>query len=196
MQKPKRPDDLGQDVDLEWHPDFEGEYAVTDDGRVYSYHGSDPHCLSPHVTKQGYEHVSLHSNGERHQRQVHVLVLETFEGYAPDGHECRHKNSDPADNRIENLMWGTRSENALDKYRHESGQTNRGEKHPSAKLTDEEAREIVRKYETGEYTQSELAEEYGVSQPFVCRLLNGKRRMQLVYEGVTEGEFKTQMNLW
>lgn len=31
---------------------------------------------------------------------------------------CRHLNGNPYDNRLENLAWGTPSENMLDKVRH------------------------------------------------------------------------------
>ena len=51
-------------------------------------------------------------------RDVHALVLEAFVGPRPDGMEACHNNGDPADNRLENLRWDTRRENALDRIRH------------------------------------------------------------------------------
>jgi hypothetical protein len=41
----------------------------------------------------------------------------TFVGAPPDGMEVLHNNGDPTDNRLENLRYGTRTENILDVYR-------------------------------------------------------------------------------
>ncbi|GAC81679.1 HNH endonuclease [Gordonia malaquae] len=49
---------------------------------------------------------------------VHRLVMETFVGPCPSGMEVRHLNGEPADNRLENLAYGTRSENVLDSVAH------------------------------------------------------------------------------
>ena len=55
--------------------------------------------------------------GKGNSLSVHVLVLESFVGPAPEGHECLHGNGNPGDNRLSNLKWGTRSENLLDNTR-------------------------------------------------------------------------------
>jgi len=48
---------------------------------------------------------------------VHVLVLETFVGERPDGHEPDHLNFNRHDNRLVNLAWVTTSENQRRKRR-------------------------------------------------------------------------------
>lgn len=49
---------------------------------------------------------------------IHLLVLKTFGPPKPDGnYECLHINGQADDNRIENLRWGTRSENIRDAVR-------------------------------------------------------------------------------
>lgn len=56
--------------------------------------------------------------GERMERRVvHRLVLDAFVGPAPTGHVALHWNDDPQDNRLANLRWGTRSDNARDALR-------------------------------------------------------------------------------
>lgn len=45
---------------------------------------------------------------------VHRLVLDAFVGPCPDGMEGCHNNGNPADNRVENLRWDTRSANVID----------------------------------------------------------------------------------
>jgi len=46
------------------------------------------------------------------------MGLETSVGPCPEGHVTRHLNGDPTDNRLENLRWGTRSENQRDSVKH------------------------------------------------------------------------------
>src|SRR5699024_7150413 len=65
-----------------------------------------------------YPHVSLSRNNERHTHYVHTLVLLAFVGERPAGMECLHKDGNPNNNRLDNLRWGTPSENNLDIVAH------------------------------------------------------------------------------
>ena len=53
----------------------------------------------------------------RRTRRVHQLVLEAFVGPCPPGHVGCHRNDDHLDNRLENLYWGTASQNQRDAVR-------------------------------------------------------------------------------
>ena len=101
----------------EWRPvpGYDGYYEVSNQGRVRSGKG----LMKPWPVN-GYGHLSVDFRRVKPYRkfQVHRLVLETFVGPCPEGMECLHKNGDPSDNRLENLRWGTSSENALDTVRH------------------------------------------------------------------------------
>lgn len=66
----------------------------------------------------GYQHVELRRDGQSHKRKVHRLVLESHIGPQPEQHEACHRNGDGLDNRLENLYWGTRQQNMIDKVRH------------------------------------------------------------------------------
>lgn len=104
-------------------PGLEEAYEVSDRGRVRSI----PRTVKYGRTYRGKERVpyddggslqvNLCWNGKRSQRKVHHLVLEAFVGPRPDGLECRHLNDDHTDNRLENLRWGTSSENKHDLVR-------------------------------------------------------------------------------
>lgn len=73
---------------------------------------------SLHIDKAGYPRVTLKVGGARHNYLVHHLVLKAFVGPKPAGMECRHLNGNPADDRLENLKWGTPTENSYDTVRH------------------------------------------------------------------------------
>jgi hypothetical protein len=97
-------------------PEYDGKYEVSDQGRVRSFQRyPQGRILRPGRMPSGHLSVAL---GRGNSQCVHKLVLLAFVGAAPDKHECRHLNGDPADNRLENLCWGTRSENINDAVRH------------------------------------------------------------------------------
>ncbi|MCV7358519.1 NUMOD4 motif-containing HNH endonuclease [Mycolicibacterium fluoranthenivorans] len=87
------------------------EYEVSDRGRVRSATSGAP--IPQHLKSQrGYPSVSVPRGKTPY---VHAMVLEAFIGPRPSGAVTRHINDDPRDNRLENLTWGTHSENALDR---------------------------------------------------------------------------------
>jgi thymidylate synthase (FAD) len=93
-----------------WH----GLYEVSDQGRVRRV-GCQPKRPTPGAND--YDVVSLSRSGETSVRTVHSLVLESFVGAAPSGHEARHRNDNRADARLSNLVWGTPQQNADDRVR-------------------------------------------------------------------------------
>ena len=66
----------------------------------------------------GYPVVELSKSGRSRESLVHRQVILAFKGSPPARMECRHLNGEPTDNRIENLQWGTRSENTVDQVVH------------------------------------------------------------------------------
>lgn len=68
--------------------------------------------LSP-LNNTKYGHVLVYLTN-RKREYVHRLVLRAFIGKCPKGKETRHLNSKPRDNKLINLKYGTRSENAID----------------------------------------------------------------------------------
>ena len=111
-------------------PGYEGKYEVSDQGRVRSIDRivtqksrwgtlytmkRKGKLLRPGRMPSGHVSVAL---GRDNSQCVHKLVLLAFVGLAADKHECCHNNGNPADNRLENLRWDTRSENMKDAYAH------------------------------------------------------------------------------
>lgn len=101
-------------------PGFPG-YQINRSGVVLSKNGKPlaERRVGGGPGKIPYLIVALYDgHGGRTERYVHHLVLETFVGPRPDGMETRHLNGNHSDNRVENLAWGTKSENGADKVAH------------------------------------------------------------------------------
>ncbi|PVB19745.1 NUMOD4 motif-containing HNH endonuclease [Mycobacteroides abscessus] len=104
---------------------YEGLYEVSHLGRVKSVRRKGLQggfiggkILRPGPQRRGYLTVHLYDkSGCGSSKRVHRLVAEAFYGPGPEGCEVLHLNDIPGDNRLENLRWGTRSENELDKRR-------------------------------------------------------------------------------
>lgn len=111
-------------------------YVVTRDGRVFStgtnWRGYGVRELAAQPNSHGYLRVRcLVLDEARFPREVvrrsffvHEIVAEAFLPERPPGHEVRHLNGDRTDNRVDNLAWGTRQDNADDREAH--GRTARG----------------------------------------------------------------------
>lgn len=111
-----------------------------------------------------YLKVTIGVDGTDHQPRVHTLVLLAFVGPKQVGQEACHNNGIPTDNRASNLRWGTHSENGADRKQH--GNYPVGERHPMARLTDEQASEIA----AANGTVAEVARRYGISRTHAWRL--------------------------
>ncbi|HET6910528.1 MAG TPA: NUMOD4 motif-containing HNH endonuclease [Mycobacteriales bacterium] len=103
---------------------YEGRYEVSSLGRVRSIARIDTRgcrrrekLLSLRRAVSGHLAVALYGDDSRRGFLVHHLVLEAFVGPRPVGMEGCHWNDDPADNRVENLRWDTRSANQRDSVR-------------------------------------------------------------------------------
>lgn len=51
-------------------------------------------------------------------KYIHRLVLEAFVGPCPDGMEALHSDGNKTNNNVDNLRWGTPSENNRDIVKH------------------------------------------------------------------------------
>lgn len=126
---------------------------------------------------RGYARYAL-SFGERRPRflSAHRLVYEAFVSLIPEGMQINHKNGLRADNRVENLEVMTPGENTRHSYDVLGKNPPRinsmpGESNPRAKVNWEQVREIRRSYATGNFSQSQLASDYGIDQTVVSRII-------------------------
>lgn len=92
---------------------YEGIYQVSNLGRVRRIGGK---VLSIHINRQRKNRctVVLSFDHKQARRAIHQLVAYAFPEICGDyfeGAEIDHKNTDPTNNRAENLHWVTRSGN-------------------------------------------------------------------------------------
>lgn len=128
-------------------------YAVSDQGRVYSYKRRRVMEL-PQQTA-GYLQVGLYHNKKRLRRMVSHLVLQAFGDEAHFGdRKVVHLDGDPGNCAFVNLQLMTRSELAMYHRSRSNGEPN--------KLSLEAAREIRKRSEAGA-SLSALSKEYGVT---------------------------------
>lgn len=148
------------------------KYTITKNGKIWSKHRRGE-WIKLTKYKGGYYGVTLHKEKKDYFCRVHRLVLETYVGLCPEGMECRHLNGNPADNRLENLKWGSHGENMRDRELH--GNTGKGESNGRCKLTESNVRMIIYMYRTGLFLQREIAKLYNITQNTVSTIITKKR---------------------
>lgn len=163
---------------------YEGLYQISNDGEVksvarrsskYSNKGTITtriiklRILKPSTTR-GYFHISLSKNGISRKKMIHRLVAETFIENI-NKPEVNHINGIKTDNRVENLEWCTRKENA--RHAKENGLYNseKGVDRYNVRFGEKEVLEIRKKYEPRIYTMPMLAKEYKVSKSCIQGIL-------------------------
>ena len=147
-------------------------YSITKEGIVFTKRRPKVAggILKSYLYPSGYFGVRLSKNGKHYNKTIHRLLLETFVGSCPSGMQCRHLDGNKQNNGLGNLCWGTHSENQQDRVRH--GTDNNGEKNPASKLTEEDVKEIRKRYKTKYISQRKLAKEFGISQTQIGRIIN------------------------
>lgn len=107
-------------------------------------------------------------------RKAHQVSYELTKGPIPDGLQIRHTCHNRLCQNPAHLLVGTGLENADDSRR--AGRLVKGEQTGSSKLKDIDVEQLVTDYLTGDWTQPQLAEKYGLSNGYISRLLSGKYR--------------------
>jgi len=149
--------------------EFEGKYAVTKDGRVWSYpkqSGASPRpgrWMKQLSSANGYLRVCLTKDSRRYWRYIHRLVAFAYIPQVDGKKIINHIDGNKENNNVSNVEWSNHSDNLNHAYR------NGLNKKPT--LTKEQVSEIKTTYENKEMKQSEIAEQFGISQALVSKII-------------------------
>ena len=173
---------------------FEDFYQVSDLGRVrsldrqieYQSRGGytvtylrKGQVLKPMKTgTSAYLQVHLRKNNTTFANTIHRLVAFAFLGLPPTGmNQTNHQDGNKTNNRLENLEWCTASMNLWHAYHvlkiPQRGGA-RGEQSGTAKLTEEQVKEIRALYATGLYTQVTLSKLFPVNSQNINHIVTRK----------------------
>jgi hypothetical protein len=157
-------------------PGFPGYFAASE-GEIYSNRTGSLKVISQHLHK-GYLLANVKTGVGRSTKKkmpVHQLVLFAFHGPKPfDDAESRHLNGVATDNREDNLVWGTRFENAQDAVRHGTASgLRRGGSHNRALISDDDVRTIR---QSPDECVETFAVRFGVMASWIGLIRAGKVR--------------------
>lgn len=82
---------------------YEGLYAITSCGKVWSYRNN--RFLCPIYNEQGYLLVDLCKDGEKKRTRIHRLVAEAYIPNPDNLPEVNHKDEVKSNNCVSNLEW-------------------------------------------------------------------------------------------
>lgn len=102
--------------DIEGH---EGNYQISNYGRVKSFKGRKPRILSTCKDSKGYPKATFAENGKAKTYLIHILVARAFIPNPDNLPVVHHKDSNPKNNRADNLQWVTYKQNL--QYAYDSG---------------------------------------------------------------------------
>ena len=141
-------------------------YISADVAPVKRQYGGVPTCG---VWDKETRRYVAHLDGKNYK--IARLVCEAFHGQPQaDKTYCLHLDENSANNRPENLMWGTQKENlAATGYRGSIAQRKRQD---LRKLTKNDARTIRDRIARGE-TAAKLAREFSISAGYASRIASG-----------------------
>lgn len=143
---------------------YEGLYAITEDGRVWSYRTKK--FLKPFKNQAGYMRVILFKNGRGKNFLVHRLVAEAYiENDSPDiKTQINHIDGNKEHNWIRNLEWCTPKEN----MKHAADSGLRAKTYNCKR---------VHCVETGRVYKNcyEVARKLGLCPPSIWAVCNGKQ---------------------
>lgn len=173
---------------MEWRPIKNAPYyLVSDEGHVKSVErfvktfNGEKECLR-HIPEtyplkekdiRGYKNVSIIQYDldmkpiKRYMRQVHRLVLETFNPVCNmENLQVNHIDGNKSNNKLSNLEWVTPKENTVHAHKvlnHKRDQD--GENNSMSKLTTNQVIEIIKRINGKKKERdSKIAKDYGVSR--------------------------------
>lgn len=164
--------------DERWAPvyGYEGLYEVSTCGRIRGlvYGGKKrraPRIKTLQLNKNGYMVVVLWKNGKGKGHTVHRIVLTSFVSNQPSTVDACHINHNRLDNSLDNLKWGSRSENEQDKRA--ANRSAVGDRNGQSKLTTKDVIHIRHLHKAGMRVK-DIVKLTGHKQQNISAIINRK----------------------
>lgn len=150
-------------------------YAADENGNIWSYCGGkwfkkkntlrvQKRQASGRSDRLEY-YTCLYINKKYLRRRIALLIILAFRGPKPFAEaQCRHLDGNSLNNNLNNLRWGSPSDNSKD--------TARLGKQKNQKLLPKDVKEIRCRLENGD-SLDELARDYGVGKTSICNIKHG-----------------------
>lgn len=121
----------------------------------------------------GYGQFSVGSraDGTRGKVRAHRMAWCLTNGAIPDGMDVLHECDNPSCVRPDHLKLGTHIDNMKDARDRRRRQ---GASNANSQLSDAQVAEIRRRYESGLFTQTKLASQFGITQSMVSKIVRGE----------------------
>ena len=125
------------------------------------------------LLQNGYKLITLH---KKKTYSIHRLVAETFLENPENKLEVNHKDSNRANNSVNNLEWVTKSENIQHSYSYGSKKAPEGVSNGKAVLSEQDVKELRSSYipHDKDFGMRALARKYGVSEPTINRVVHNR----------------------
>lgn len=159
-------------------------WRFTKCGQVISKKTNKPRVLF--TNNSDYLMVTDIDKGKTNNYYVHRIIAEVFIKNIPEGMAVNHIDGDKTNNHVDNLEIVTYSENILHADRLGLRKHAYGERNGMSKLSNEEAKNIIREIIKGE-TNKSLGIRYGLDPKYVSLIRHKRRRKKMwdEIEGVT-----------
>ena len=153
---------------------YDGDYQVSNYGRVKSFRRGKAKIFRPANDKDGYEIVSLSGYNVNKNSRVHVLVAQVFITNPLKKPFVNHLDAIKNNNCVWNLEWVTNFENC--RHAQNLGLLKVGCESPRAKLSPEKIKKVREIYIPGDsdYGATALGKMFGISRRSILNIVHHK----------------------
>lgn len=153
------------------HP-YWTSYSASENGSVYGSRGGE---LSPIKHHTGYLVITVRKDGRQKQLRTHRFIWECCVGEIPKGMVINHIDGNKHNNKLSNLEVVTHKQNVDHAWQVlEREVVVKGEDNGCAKLTEEQAEDIIMLCKKG-WSNPDIAKRYNLHPNYISLIRHNKR---------------------